>query len=78
VGSILHEPLPAPIPGTIGAQCRDGVLWASVPEDSYYYESRRPPNNYHNLDYSLFYMNLRDNVRVRTEAFIRREEGEGS
>jgi hypothetical protein len=73
VGSILHDPLPAPIPGTIGAQCRGGVLWASVPEDSYYYESRQPPNNYHNLDYSLFYLNLRDNVRVRTEAYLSRE-----
>jgi hypothetical protein len=77
-GAMLHDPLPALNPGSAGAQCRDGVLWASVPEGSYYYERRLPPNNYHNHDYSLFYMNLRDNVRVRTEAFLRREEGEGS
>jgi hypothetical protein len=76
VGARLHEPLPAPVVGVIGAQCRDGVLWADVPEGSYFYERRRPPNNYHNQDYSLFYMDLRKNVRVRTEAFLEREQGE--
>ena len=70
VGSKLHEPLPATVPGLIGAQCRDGVLWASVPEGSYFWEQRRPPNNYHNLDYSLYYANLRENAQARVDAYL--------
>lgn len=69
-GALLHDPLPALTPGLIGAQCRDGVLWAAVPEGSYYYELRRPPNNYHNLDYTLFYGNLRKNAQRRVDAWL--------
>lgn len=66
----IQEPLPRPVAGQIGAQCRNGVLWADVPEDSPWYGARRPPNNYHNLDYSLFYMDLRANLEERVEAFL--------
>jgi hypothetical protein len=76
VGAILHDPLPEPIPGAIGAQCRDGVLWAAVPEEGYFYERRRPPNNYHNMDYSLFYMDLRANATTRVEAYLESHESE--
>ncbi|MCP5432994.1 MAG: DUF3089 domain-containing protein [Alphaproteobacteria bacterium] len=71
VGAVLHDPIPATVPGRIGAQCRDGTLWADVPEDSRWYALRQKPNNYHNQDYSLFYMNLRENAAVRVAAYKR-------
>ena len=70
VGSIGEEPLPAPVAGDIAARCHDGVLYVKVPKDSHFAGLHRN-GNYHNVDYNLFYMNLRANAATRVEAYLK-------
>ena len=60
----------APEPGAADAQCRDGrLLVTEIRSDNY---SLRPlgRDNYHVYDYALFYMNIRENVQARVDAFL--------
>jgi len=63
------EPLAAPIPGLIEAQCKDGMLTINRPEDGF---SARvmAGGDYHIYDYNLFYMDVRKNAVDRVEAFL--------
>ena len=60
----------APEPGAADAQCRDGRLLVTEIRSDHY--SLRPlgRDNYHIYDYALFYMNIRENVQVRVDAFL--------
>lgn len=53
-------------PNVCSAYCKEGVLRISEPAASGY-SSRS--GNYHISDYSLFYMNLRENLRTRIQSF---------
>jgi hypothetical protein len=75
VGAVGEEALPAPVEGEISARCHDGVLYVHVAEGSYF-EGKHRAGNYHNLDYSLFYMNLRENAVTRARAYLDRREKE--
>lgn len=55
----------------VSARCgEDGILYISKPKHRQFRMMLLPGGNYHNYDYSLFYMNLRENVKVRLEAFL--------
>ncbi len=61
--------LPAPIAGHASAQCRDGTLY--VPEQTGEpFPGQSPEGNYHGLDYALFYMNIRENAKLRVGTFL--------
>jgi len=60
--------LPEPIAGLTGARCADGFLF--VPPLERPFRSRRG-GSYHVYDYSLFYMNIRENAIERVAAFMR-------
>ncbi|QUD86606.1 DUF3089 domain-containing protein [Phenylobacterium montanum] len=66
--------LPAPVAGLTGARCSDGMLEVDIPFGRR--EGFRDPLTlvgvYHDLDYNLFYMNLRRNAVERAEAFVGR------
>jgi hypothetical protein len=63
--------LSEPLPRAVSARCgEDGYLYISKPEDPRLRQAVIPPANYHNYDYSLFYMNLRKNVEERVAAFL--------
>jgi hypothetical protein len=53
----------------ISARCDDGYLYISDPGEGFQ-KLVFPGGNYHNYDYNLFYMNLRDNAIARSRAFL--------
>lgn len=62
--------LSAPYPGEVSAQKKkDGFLYVSTPESEPFKRLVMPGGNYHNYDYALFYMNMRENIKDRFEAY---------
>jgi hypothetical protein len=68
---VRFDPLAAPLVGQVGAQCKNGMLVVdpqeSSPFDAY---ARMAGQNYHGLDYALFYMNIRANAQARVDAYL--------
>ena len=66
-----------PLPGFADAQCRGGMLIVSTlgdpPRDfrSRLLDLAMGPENYHPIEYQLYYMNLRSNAEARVAAFLR-------
>jgi hypothetical protein len=66
--------MPRPVPDLTGAACEAGLLAISLPL------SARPAfsglltlfGSYHEFDYQLFYMNIRQNANDRVAAFLAR------
>ncbi len=59
----------------VSARCgEDGILYISKPVHRQFRMMLLPGGNYHNYDYSLFYMNLRENAKARLEAFLEKHE----
>ncbi len=64
--------LTAPIKNEIAAQTRSsGFLHAEIPDLPHFRFGVMPRGNYHNFDYSLFYMDLRKNVQDRLDAYLK-------
>jgi len=63
------KPLP-PVPNLISARCDDGALFISKPSGISFNILEMPGGNYHNYDYQLAYMNIRENARDRARAFL--------
>ncbi len=59
-------------PGLVSARCRDGALYVSAPRQKIYADLVIPFGNFHNLDYNMAYMNIRDNLPQRIGAFWKR------
>ncbi|MGH8179920.1 MAG: hypothetical protein ACRETR_02975, partial [Steroidobacteraceae bacterium] len=57
-------PIPPPIPRLTGAWCANGLLGVDIPlrERRHFRDILTLTGVYHDFDYSLFYMNLRNNV----------------
>ena len=66
----IFDSLAAPIVGLTGAQCRDGTLFVERLEDPAFGESGFAGASYHLFDYSMFYMNIHENARFRSETFL--------
>lgn len=60
-------PIPAPVAHLTGAACNDGLLGVDIPlgEKRHFSDALTLFGVYHDFDYGLFYMNIRDNVGVR-------------
>ena len=58
------------LPERVAAEVHDGLLWVHKPKfpGSALFWRR----NYHVADYNLFYVDIRENARVRVDAFLRR------
>ena len=61
---------PAPDPALTGATCAGGLLEVDEVSDKDYTRALGITGNYHIVDYSLFYMNLRRNAEERTQALL--------
>jgi len=59
----------APYPGLTGARCADGLLWID-PISHRRFRRFHPDGDWHAYDYALFYMNVRENVKRRVDAFL--------
>jgi hypothetical protein len=55
-------------PEVVSARCDDGAVYISQPPKTYA-DRAIPFGNYHNVDYNLFWMNLRQNAAERAAAF---------
>ncbi len=55
----------------ISARCGNGYLYISDPGEGFQ-KLVFPGGNYHNYDYNLFYMNIRENAIARSQAFLAR------
>ena len=66
----IFDSLAAPILGLTGAQCRDGTLFVERLEDPAFGESGIAGASYHLFDYNVFYMNIHENARLRSETFL--------
>jgi len=53
----------------IRARCEAGYLFVSDPGEEFQ-RLVMPGGNYHNYDYNLFYMNIRENAIARSRAFV--------
>ena len=62
---------PRPIvPHLVSARCDDGGLFVSKPEGLIFNIAVLPGGNYHNYDYQLAWMNIRQNAQDRVSAFL--------
>lgn len=62
---------PQPDLALVDARCReDGWLVITEPEPKAYREILLGPDMYHLYDYSLFYVNIRQNAQTRVKAFL--------
>ncbi|RKH03219.1 DUF3089 domain-containing protein [Corallococcus carmarthensis] len=61
---------PKPDPALVDAQCRKGWLVISTPAPKAYREVLLGPDMYHVYDYSLFYVDIRENAQTRVKAFL--------
>ena len=66
--------LPTPLQQHTWAQCRDGWLVVQDQQGSVFDKSGTvdASGNYHMLDYSLFYMNIRNNAKLRVNRYMAR------
>lgn len=62
--------LDQPHPQQTGARCEDGILWIEPPTAEGYSMALFPGGGYHAYDYNLFWMNIRDNLKQRTQAYF--------
>ena len=63
--------LSAPVKNEISARVgSDGFLYISKPRHPAFNLFVMPGGNYHNYDYALFYMNIRQNVEYRLAAYM--------
>lgn len=67
---VQREDPPTHDPGLVDAQCRNGWLEISTPEPKVYKEILLGPDMYHVYDYSLFYLNVRQNAQTRVKAYL--------
>jgi hypothetical protein len=76
----LHAGDGRPLPGFADATCRDGVLVVAKigdpPRDfmSRVLDFMMGPENYHPIEYQLYYLNLRANAQERVAAYSRERE----
>jgi hypothetical protein len=63
-------PLPRPQPQMVTARCVDGAVYVSR-LDKNYTAKAIPFGNLHNIDYNIFYMDIRANAVARVAAFTR-------
>jgi len=62
--------LEQPISALAWAQCKGGTLYVGEPTSSGFETDRL--GTYHILDYSLFYMNIHNNAKLRTQSLLRK------
>lgn len=73
-------PLPAPVPELTGAWCENGLLGVEIPLDQrrHFSDILTLTGIYHDFDYGLFYMNIRENVSKRISAWKPQAPAAGS
>jgi hypothetical protein len=71
---VTFGPLGAPIKNHTWAQCQDGLLYVAEQKDNAFSKWVKMTKNYHNLDYPLFYMDIRYNAMERVSAYLKKRD----
>lgn len=69
---VHFDEMAEPLVNLIGAQCKDGVLFISdqLGSELDNYTSRVIKGSYHLLDYPVFYMDIRENLKFRVGRYL--------
>ena len=69
---MVFEPLAAPIPNMLQAQCKDGVLYITDQTGTSFGNAGGSfgGGNYHGLDYPVFHMDIRENAQRRVAEYF--------
>lgn len=68
---VIFGPLSEPIPKLVHARCEKGSLHITdQSETEFGQEGGVTGGNYHGLDYSMFYMDIRENAKLRSTAYL--------
>jgi hypothetical protein len=59
-----------PVPKATWAECRDGILYVGDQSGTAFDHMDMGGKNYHGLDYPLFHMDIRENARLRAQAYL--------
>lgn len=70
-GGVLRNFGKAPRPGLTDAQVKDGILWAAKPR--FFGKIFLTFKNYHIADYNLYYVNVRNNAKMRVATFLAKQ-----
>ena len=76
IGAVNFGESDVPETAVADGACRAGRLWVSDIRSSHYGWRPLGRDNYHVYDYALFYLNLRENVETRANAFLRQSDQE--
>jgi hypothetical protein len=68
--AVIEGKTGAPKPNFAGAHCDNGALFVDSISDPTFRIPALPGENYHMVDYQLFYMNIRANAVARANAFV--------
>ena len=63
-------PLEAPVKQYVRAQCKNGILFSSDQTGSRFQTFSGSGGNYHGLDYALFYMDIRENAKLKVNTYL--------
>ncbi len=66
----ILTPLEAPLKKYVQAQCKDGALFASDQTGTRFQTFTGSGGNYHGLDYALFYMDIRENAKLKVSTYL--------
>jgi len=66
----IFTPLEAPLKKYVQAQCKDGALFASDQTGTRFQTFSGSGGNYHGLDYALFYMDIRENAKLKVLTYL--------
>ncbi|HVV34412.1 MAG TPA: DUF3089 domain-containing protein [Vitreimonas sp.] len=67
----VNAPIPAPEPHVTGAACENSLLGVDIRPDqaAHFHDALSATGIYHDFDYGLFYVNLRQNIAARIAAY---------
>ena len=66
----IFTPLEAPLKKYVQAQCKDGALFASDQTGTRFQTFSGSGGNYHGLDSALFYMDIRENAKLKASTYL--------
>lgn len=74
---VEFKQLEAPQPGLTWAECRNGFLYVADQSGGVFNRFILPGKNYHGLDYSLFHVDIRNNVAERVSSYLKASLADG-
>jgi hypothetical protein len=76
-GDGARQPIPAPVAGAVSAACDGGLLRVTIQRGQrrHFSDALTVFGIYHDFDYALYYMNIRENLETRIGAFNTAKQG---